>query len=101
MIGRDHSVGGGVLKGGAMSWEVSWRLFGRRGSNSYVRVMISIARNRGVREMSTMVSTRREAALGDRGVGGDALKGGERYNDYLGVGIGGIADLRALRHSIP
>jgi hypothetical protein len=83
-----------------MSWEVSWRLFGRRGSNSYVRVMISIARIRGLREMLTMVSTRGEAALGDRGVGGDALKGGGRYDDYLGVGVGVNADLTTIRHLI-
>jgi hypothetical protein len=83
-----------------MSCEVSWHLFGRRRPNSYVRVVISIARDRGLREMSTMVSTRREAALGDRGVGGDALKGGGRYDDYLGVGVGVNADLQTIWHSI-
>jgi hypothetical protein len=50
--------------------------------------------------MSGMISTRRDAALNDRGVGGDALKGGGRYDDYLGVGICRIADLRTIRHSI-
>jgi hypothetical protein len=62
--------------------------------------VISITQDRVTREMSVMISTRREAALDDRDVGDDALKGGERYDGYLGIGIDRIADLRTIRHSI-